>query len=179
MSTEETKETILIVKEFIPIITLIVGATIGYLATYLHEKRKEKGLKRKEVINKLEEAFILLENSFSITNTQFSSMLLDKESESVSKASVKLSFILRVNFPNIHDKYKEYLNLSKDYGDYQILSANSILEYKKKHGFNQDIYDSQIQNYYKKQETKNKMIEFFNLYGEICDLIIQEANNYK
>lgn len=127
--TNETQQVAQTISPYItylaPIVTLLIGATIGFLFSILKDKINEDRKKEKEkkelALKRLEELFINISTMNVFAFKTFSDLLSDKQNDDENnRLSNKTSFFIRSFFPNIKNEYDEYLSLNVKFRQIQI-----------------------------------------------------------
>ena len=142
---------LVILKDYMAVITLFLGAFLGFLFSIwkdkINENRKVTKEKNEFALKRLDEVFLYLTRFNDNTSKTFTSIMEGKDSNTVLDDTAKLAFIIRVHFSHLHDEYKSLLNKSLSYGTYQISSAMTIQSDMKTNGFDQQRYDNMIMKY--------------------------------
>lgn len=118
---------------YAPIITLFLGAIIGFLFSIwkdnISENRKNKKEKKELKLKRLEELFSDISKMNKSCLNTYSTLLSNKDVEDTNYID-KVSFIIRSFFPNLEKEYVEYVELYFNFKQLQINAYSKKIENK-------------------------------------------------
>ncbi len=164
----ETTITSLLIS-YMPIITLFIGAILGFLFSLWKDRITENRKKEKEdkelAIKRLEEIFINISKLNATTLNTYTDLISNRENKE-NEYTYKISFLIRSFFTQLQKSYNEYLQI---YIEFKQIQINMYLISSKNEQIPQDI----LINY--EEKTKS----FTELSKNFLSLIIEETKNYK
>lgn len=157
-------------------ITLLIGAFIGFLFSVwkdvINSERTEEKTEKKFKLELLNEAFILIGRIVSKTRKTHLYILNEQKAELKNDDdTARLSFILRVYFPNLCNEYESFVTTIVDYG-----MKSSILSFQ----YSKDNQTYKLENAVNSinvlLQEDNKKLE--KIYRKMGNLVIEETKKF-